>query len=113
MTASATLAETDAETEWAPNEGLHTNVYVVLDFSIPPHKIVDNVYGPFRSHNAAKDWGLASSQSFTVMEIMRPVGVEDVGFVDTTSKEPTLEDQGIHPDQTQIGDYIDPNIGRG
>lgn len=86
----------------------HTNVFVLLDVK---GSFIKTAYGPFRSFNAAKDWGLINSPAFTVLEIMRPIGVETVGFVLTDPvQEPTLEDQGTHPDQAQIGDYIDPNI---
>ena len=91
-------------------EALNTNVFVVIAFEGP---FVKTVYGPFRSRYAAKDWGLINVTSFTIMEIMRPRDVEEVGFVlPLTPAEPTLEDQGIHPDQSQIGDYIDPNVVR-
>ena len=92
-------------------EAHHTNVFVVINFEGP---FVKTVYGPFRSFNSAKDWGnVYSNEAFTVMEIMRPRDVEDIAFVPTPKPhEPTLEDQGISQDQTQIGDYIDPNIGR-
>ena len=88
----------------------HTNVFVVIDFA---GSLIIGVYGPFRSRNAGKDWGLMNSSSFTVAEILRPEGLDEIAFVLKSPSEPTLEDQGIHPDQTQIGDYIDPNIGRG
>ena len=109
---TAALAETAQEGTEGVGEGIeahHTNVFAVIDFE---GTFVKTIYGPFRSYNAAKDWGLAYSQSFTVMEIMRPRDVEDVAFVLVPkSDEPTLEDQGMHPNQAEIGDYIDPNIG--
>ena len=89
----------------------NTNVYVVLEHV--GRSQINAVYGLFRSRNTAKDWGLINVTSFTIMEIMRPRDVEEVGFVLTTAPdEPTLEDQGIHPDQAQIGDYINPNVVR-
>ena len=91
----------------------NTNVFVVLEHI--GRFNTNAVYGPFHSRNAAKDWGLVNVTSFTIMEIMRPRDVEEVGFVltpDPKTHEQTLEDQGISQDQTQIGDYIDPNIGR-
>ena len=107
---TTTLEEVDSESSMATEDARPTNVYVLLEFSTPKVGI-QTVYGPFRSFNAAKDWGIIHSTNFTIKEIMRPVGVEAVAFVLTKpSSEPTLEDQGIHPDQAQIGDYIDPNI---
>ena len=89
----------------------NTNVYVLLEHI--GRAQINAVYGPFHSRNAAKDWGLVNVTSFTIMEIMRPKDVEEVGFVLTSaSEEPTLEDQGIHSEQAQIGDYIDPNVVR-
>ena len=93
------------------DEAHSTNVFVVLEHI--GRSQINAVYGPFRSRYAAKDWGLINVTSFTIMEIMRPRDVEEVGFVLTpVSEEPTLEDQGIHPEQAQIGDYIDPNVVR-
>ena len=88
----------------------HTNVFVCIEFDPP---FIRAIYGPFASYDSGKDWGLVNVNNFSVMEIMRPLGVENVGFVTLVPSEPTLEDQGIHPDQAEIGDYIDPNIGRG
>ena len=95
-------------------DAYHTNVFVLLVFE---GAFVKAVFGPFLSFNSAKDWGnlyshsFLHSNSFTVKEIMRPVGVEEMAFVITPeSNEPTLEDQGIHPKQAQIGDYIDPTV---
>ena len=89
-------------------EALNTNVYVVIAFEGPFAK---TVYGPFRTFNSAKDWGNAYTDAFTVMEIMRPRDVEEIGFVLTSAPaEPTLEDQGIHEKQSTIGDYIDPTV---
>ena len=96
-------------------EAHHTNVFVVLAYGDSP--FVREVYGPFRSLTSGKDWGIAHEKNFAVAEIMRPIGIEDVAFVlEDPNREPTLEDQGIHENQSQIGDYIDdyidPNIGR-
>ena len=83
----------------------HTNVYVLIDYSA-----YTKVYGPFRSLNAAKDWGLVNSENFDIHEIMRPPGLEDVGFVlKDPNPEPTLEDQGIHPDQMTTADFDYPH----
>ncbi len=95
----------------AYDEAHSTNIYVLLEHI--GRSQINAVYGPFHSRNAAKDWGLVNVTSFTIMEIMRPKDVEEVGFVLTSApEEPTLEDQGIHPEQAQIGDYIDPNVIR-
>jgi hypothetical protein len=116
MTAALAKTEAKAKSESGmTTENAHnTNVYVLID--IDPETFVltaaMTIYGPFRSYTAAKDWGIAHSKSFTIEEIMRPIGVEAIGFIDTSPKEPTLEDQGIHPDQAQIGDYIDPNVAQ-
>ena len=111
LTEALQTALADKERKSAYEATHNTNVYVVLEhigrFNI------NAVYGPFHSRNAAKDWGLVNTNSFTIMEIMRPKDVEEVGFILTSkSEEPTLEDQGIHPEQAQIGDYIDPNVVR-
>ena len=100
-----------AVTPMTTKDAHHTNVYVLIEFSKPLIGITA-IYGPFRSFNAAKDWGIVYSENFTIKEIMRPIGVEAIGFIDTTPAEPTLEDQGIHEKQSQIGDYIDPSIGQ-
>jgi hypothetical protein len=98
-------------TETAYDDAHSTNVYVLLEHI--GREMINAVYGPFHSRNAAKDWGLINVTSFTIMEIMRPKDVEEVGFVLTPAHtEPTLEDQGIHPEQAQIGDYIDPSVTR-
>jgi hypothetical protein len=96
----------------AYDDAHNTNVYVVLEHLA--RQTINAVYGPFHSRNAAKDWGLVNVSNFTIMEIMRPKDVEEIGFVLTPAETPeqTLEDQGIHRDQAQIGDYIDPNVGR-
>ena len=91
-------------------EADHTNVFVLVEFA--GSSLVIGVYGPFSSREAAKDWGLVNCTSFTVAEIMRPYGVEDIAFILKKPHEPTLEDQGIHPEQAQIGDYIDPDVVR-
>jgi hypothetical protein len=111
---TTTLAEVDSGSSMTTEDAHHTNVYVLLDYVKPSEKpqFLNAVYGPFRSFNAAKDWGLINSTNFSIMEISRPIGVEAIGFVDTTPAEPTLEDQGIHPDHAQIGDYIDPNVAQ-
>jgi len=81
----------------------NTNVFVVLEHS--GRYTITAVYGPFRSRDSAKDWGLVNIASFTIMEIMRPQGVEAVGFV------LTKPDSSRHdPGQTQIGDYVDPTV---
>ena len=109
MTATPETLERPTLESTSKHDAQHTNVYVVLDFLSGP--LVSAVYGPFHSANAAKDWGLMHSMSFTVAEIMRPQGVEEVAFVLAPKpKEPTLENQGIHPEQAQIGDYIDPTV---
>ena len=103
-------AEEGVEGVAAGIEAHHTNVYVVIAFEGPFAK---TVYGPFRTFNSAKDWGNAYTDAFTVMEIMRPRDIEEIAFVVLPNLvEPTLEDQGISEQQTSIGDYIDPNIGR-
>ena len=99
-----------AETVKDGIEAYHTNVFVVLSF-VKPYQIVDTVYGFFFSKRAAKSWGRVNTTGYSIMEIMRPKDVEEVGFVlPLTPAEPTLEDQGIHPDQAKIGDYIDPTV---
>ncbi len=107
------LADTVQEGVEGVKEGIeahHTNVFVLLDFG---GSFVKTVYGPFRTFNSAKDWGLVYSESFTVVELMRPRDIDEVGFVLTPNpREPTLEDQGIHRNQAEIGDYIDPNVAR-
>ena len=102
----------DKERKSAYGQTYNTNVYVLLEHISAVYRAqINAVYGPFHSRNAAKDWGLVNSTSFTIMEIMRPKDVEEVGFVDTTTPdERTLEDQGIHEKQSTIGDYIDPTV---
>ena len=111
ITEALQTALADKERKSAYDEAHSTNVYVVLEHI--GRAQINAVYGPFHSRNAAKDWGLVNVANFTIMEIMRPKDVEEVGFSLTPkSQEPTLEDQGIHPEQAQIGDYIDPNVTR-
>ena len=109
LTEDLQTALADKERKSAYDKTHNTNVYVLLEHF--GRAQINAVYGPFRSRNAAKDWGLVNVTSFTIMEIMRPRDVEEVGFVLTpVSEEPTLEDQGIHPEQAQIGDYVDPTV---
>jgi len=109
LTESLQTALADKERKSAYEETLNTNVYVLLEHI--GRTQINAVYGLFHSRNTAKDWGLVNVNSFTIMEIMRPKDVEEVGFILTPAPaEPTLEDQGIHPDQSQIGDYIDPTV---
>ena len=110
MTGTLTEIESEVET-MATGTAHHTNVFVVIAYGQTP--FVREIFGPFRNPNAAKDWGLANEQNFAIAEIMRPLDVEDIGFVITDPHhEPTLEDQGIHEKQAVIGDYIDPDILR-
>jgi len=112
MTTTLDEPQIGLEPDMTTGEAHHTNVYVVMSFAKPPYRIVDDIYGPFHSANAAKEWGRVNTTGFTVKEIMRPIDVEEVAFVLAPEPhEPTLEDQGISQDQTQIGDYIDPNVG--
>ena len=109
--AVALKADETTRLETAYEEAHNTNVFVVLEHL--GKQTINAVYGPFRSRNAGKDWGLINCSSFTIMEIMRPRDVEEIAFVLVPkASEPTLEDQGISQDQTEIGDYIDPLIGR-
>ncbi len=109
LTEDLQTALADKERKSAYDATHNTNVYVLLEHF--GRAQINAIYGPFHSRNAAKDWGLVNVNSFTIMEIMRPKDVEEVGFVLTSAPaEPTLEDQGIHPDQAKIGDYIDPTV---
>jgi len=111
LTEDLQTALADKERKSVYEATYNTNVYVLLEHI--GRSQINAVYGPFHSRNAAKDWGLINVSSFTIMEIMRPRDVEVVAFSLTPiSPEPTLEDQGIHPEQAQIGDYIDPNVTR-
>ncbi len=111
LTEDLQTALADKERKSAYEATHNTNVYVLLEHI--GRAQINAVYGPFHSRNAAKDWGLVNVTSFTIMEIMRPKDVEEVGFVLVPkASETTLEDQGISEQQTSIGDYIDPNIGR-
>ena len=111
LTEDLQTALADKERKSAYEETLNTNVYVVLEYI--GRSQINAVYGLFHSRNTAKDWGLVNVTSFTIMEIMRPKDVEEVGFILTPEPtEPTLENQGIHQKQAQIGDYIDPSVTR-
>lgn len=110
MTAALAETETESESDMATKGAHNTNVYVCLEYL---GAMISAVYGPFISANAAKDWGLANSFNFTIAEIMRPEGVEEIAFVLVPKpREPTLEDQGISKDQSEIGDFIDPSVTR-
>lgn len=101
------LADQARQEDMTTEDAHHTNVFVCIDYdgSFIRSKSASSVYGPFRSFDAAKDWGLANSVGFSVFEILRPRGVESVGFVLTTPTPPRHD-----PGQTQIGDYIDPTV---
>ncbi len=101
------LTEIETEVEnMATEDAHHTNVYVGIEFE---GKFTARCFGPFRTAEEASSWCETHIiDEFEIHEIMRPVGVEDIAF---SLVERTLEDQGIHPSQAEIGDYIDPNVG--
>ena len=105
LTEDLQTALADKERKSAFDDAHNTNVFVVLEHI--GRSQINAVYGPFRSRESAKDWGLINVASFTIMEIMRPPDSDDDRIEES---EPTLESQGIHPKQAQIGDYIDPTV---